>query len=789
MPDHRRRLRFTATFWLMTLLLLLAFGLRAHRLATDSVWWDEGYSIWMARLPIGQMLFETAHDAHPPLSYAMLHGWRVLVGDQEFALRLQSVLFGLLTVALSYRIGREAGGRWAGLAGALLVSLARLPVWWSQEVRMYAPATFFTALAMWMALRLFDDRFGDRRRLWPPAAILALSLGAGLLTLYLFAATVLVLNLAFVYAFLTSRRRWKLAAAWVASTVGMLVLFLPWIAYAAGRMPTWVTPQPPVDLWYVVKLYLGVTFLGIATNIEQVMPLLVAGLVALAVSAGAALVGSPPEKRAAWVTLLIGALLPPLLVYLLSLPRGQFNYPTPSPRYFLLLSTPVYVLLGWGATALNRYLKHAGTLALVALVAASLWSLSLYYPGLYLSDDYQSIAAVLQAMRRPRDAVVLNNDSDWPIFAYHYTDSFDRKISKTQPIRDEKYAEYLLKRYRRRSDGVWLVQTRYAAETDPDNRLWEWLNDHSWKKVSYTFPEAELWFFSLNQERADVARSGLAAGWPETFVPVEAPIAEGVSLAGYTQVVPQIRAGDALTIGLGWHTGPDATGQWPVALKLVAPDGDEIATTTTSLLAKRKAQGDRYQPVEILVPPDAPGGRAQIVFVAGELWQPLGTVQIRERSSPSRQPVEVPLTAIPLDARFGQGITLLAVDLPGQTTWSPGQGIPLTLYWRADVPITERYKVFVHLVGQEYNPASGNTVWGQQDQEPQGGAAPTTGWQPGAIVEDGYLIYVEETAPPGDYRLQAGLYLPLDGLRLPAFDADSAPLGDAVELFEVEIVP
>jgi 4-amino-4-deoxy-L-arabinose transferase-like glycosyltransferase len=768
----------------MTLILLLAFGLRLHRLACDSIWWDEGYSIWMARLPTAQMLFETSHDAHPPLSYAMLHGWRLLVGEEEFALRAQSVFFGLLTVALSYQIGREAGGRRAGLAGALLVTLARLPVWWSQEVRMYAPATFFVALALWMALRMFDDR----RRLWLPALVLAVGLGAGLLTLYLFAGAVVVLNLAFVIAFFASSRRWKLALAWIAAQAGALALFAPWAIYAIGRLPSWVPPQAPVDLMHVVKLYLSVIFLGVAAGIERYTPLLVAGAIALLVTAAASLIASQRRQRVAWTTLVIGTLLPPLLVYLLSLPRGHFNYPTPSPRYFLLLSTPVYVLLGWGAVALNRRLKHTGSVLLIGLAALSLWSLAQYYPGLHLSDDYLSMAATLEALRQPGDAVVLNNDADWPIFAYHYPHDFDRHISTTQRIRDEKYAEHLLKAYRRQ-DGVWLVQTRYAAVTDPENYLGEWLKSKAWGRQVYTFPEGELWFFAMKQERADLLLRNLAERWPSAFVPVDAPVADGVRLTGYTQVVPEIRAGDTLVIGLGWHTDDDVKGEWPVALKVIGPGGQEITSTLVSLAPKRKAEGDRFQPVEVFIPPDAPGGRAQVVFTAGEIWQPLGRVRILAREGPSPGSARVPDTATPVDARFGEGIVLAAVDLPDRAAWSPGEGIPLTLYWEAQSPITEKYKVFVHLVGDTHNPASNNTIWGQQDQEPQGGVSPTTSWQPGAVVEDGYLIYVQDDAPPGRYRLQVGLYLPLGGDRLPAFDADGAPLGDSVTIFEVQVIP
>ena len=45
---------------------LLAAALRFYRLGQKSIWWDEGFSVFMARLPIAEMIAATAHDTHPP---------------------------------------------------------------------------------------------------------------------------------------------------------------------------------------------------------------------------------------------------------------------------------------------------------------------------------------------------------------------------------------------------------------------------------------------------------------------------------------------------------------------------------------------------------------------------------------------------------------------------------------------------------------------------------------------------------------------------------------------------
>ena len=97
------------------LILLLAFAFRIHYLALDAIWWDEGYSVWISRFPLPRMIAETARDVHPPLYYALLHGWMRIAGHDEIAIRLLSVFFGLIAVTFVYRAARLVGGGY-GLA-------------------------------------------------------------------------------------------------------------------------------------------------------------------------------------------------------------------------------------------------------------------------------------------------------------------------------------------------------------------------------------------------------------------------------------------------------------------------------------------------------------------------------------------------------------------------------------------------------------------------------------------------------------------------------------------------
>ena len=80
-------------------LLISGWGLRIHRLGDKSIWWDEGWSVWVARQPFVAIAQQVGHDAHPPFYFWLLHVWRWGSGDSEFGLRLSSALLGMLTVA------------------------------------------------------------------------------------------------------------------------------------------------------------------------------------------------------------------------------------------------------------------------------------------------------------------------------------------------------------------------------------------------------------------------------------------------------------------------------------------------------------------------------------------------------------------------------------------------------------------------------------------------------------------------------------------------------------------
>ncbi len=92
---------------LLLAVLLLAFGLRFHKLEAQSFWNDEGNSARLSERAIPLIIEGTASDIHPPFYYLILRGWRELVGETEFGLRSFSAFVGVGTVAVTLALGKE----------------------------------------------------------------------------------------------------------------------------------------------------------------------------------------------------------------------------------------------------------------------------------------------------------------------------------------------------------------------------------------------------------------------------------------------------------------------------------------------------------------------------------------------------------------------------------------------------------------------------------------------------------------------------------------------------------
>ena len=120
----------------------------------------------------------------------------------------------------------------------------------------------------------------------------------------------------------------------------------------------------------------------------------------------------------------------------------------------------------------------------------------------------------------------------------------------------------------------------------------------------------------------------------------------------------------------------------------------------------------------------------------------------------------LPESAAPADVRWGD-IRLIGQELPSPRRWSPGDEIPLTLYWQPLQASSELHALFISLVDAEGEALA--TI----DSFPGWGSLPTTWWQPGAIYQDDYILQIpQDAAGFSALQLHIGWYPFPDGANI-----------------------
>ncbi len=240
----------------------------------------------------------------------------------------------------------------------------------------------------------------------------------------------------------------------------------------------------------------------------------------------------------------------------------------------------------------------------------------------------------------------------------------------------------------------------------------------------------------------------------------------GLLLLGYQSPQTALKPGDTLDVLLFWQSLQFPLPQYKASLWLEDSSGQrwgEMNVTVGGVFSTDRWSSEQVvrDPYRFLLTPNMPEGaytvRLTLADGLGFSSGPIGLFKIDIRDRVKK--FDLPQISKQQKANLANRIELLGYDLPSSQI-SPGQTLPLTLYWRALAPMDTSYTVFNHLVG------SGSNLAGQWDGVPSQGMLPTTEWVQGEIIEDVYHIPVREDALPGIYHLFVGMYDPITGNRL-----------------------
>ena len=175
--------------------------------------------------------FLAERDTHPPLWWSFFRVWHQVVGDTEYAGRIQATLFGLLALTVVYQLGR----RWFrsprfGLFALVVLGGNAFFVNYALEIRPYGLILFLSSLSM-----LAFDRWLTRPT-WRRAAWYAASLAA-LLYVHYFLVIFILAQVAYVLIFHLPRHHdGRTLRQIVGVPVIAFALWLPWFPSFLGQV-------------------------------------------------------------------------------------------------------------------------------------------------------------------------------------------------------------------------------------------------------------------------------------------------------------------------------------------------------------------------------------------------------------------------------------------------------------------------------------------------------------------------------------------------------------------------
>jgi hypothetical protein len=364
-------------------------------LSASGLWIDELFTVHLIHHHdgLGEVFRRALTDTHPPLYYFFLYGWTRLAGLSEWALRVPSAVFAVLSVGV-FAVGTRRVLSPAAIAFACAV--ATLSAFWfnqSQNARSYALCLALAAGLLSLAIAL--HRRVRLRSSFPVAHWLALSL-LGLVASLTHAYLLLALGM--VLAFLLfSVSSWRLRAALVAT--GLVVLAFN-IAYY--RIMVHSSQQDLQNLWFSNDAgFFSSQIRQAATDLMASQVALVVGLL-LVFGIQRRIVGEPffafDDTDTRWTTALAGFVL--IGVAVCGIAISMLVAPSFSDRNLLTCSPFAWLLIArlYDAVGPRGYTRSSTIVAVLGMILIGSYLLLLRGRELPRTENWRESAQYVEQL-------------------------------------------------------------------------------------------------------------------------------------------------------------------------------------------------------------------------------------------------------------------------------------------------------------------------------------------------------------------------------------------------------
>ena len=765
----------------IAVLILAVLALYVRHLGSQSLWFDEGLSVLFAARPLPE-LFRTLiyEDLHPPLYYLLLHFWMALVGNSELAVRIPSLFAAVLLVPLSLAVVREIWGQSApvswgqraggstvwyasGISAAALAATSPFIAYYAQETRMYSLAAVLALATTWALLRA--TRTATRRWWVCFSALLAASLYTQYFSAFVVPAFVL-------YALLLDRQRLRRTLLYM---VLAGLLYVPWIVPAymqLGRLlrtpDYWVTTR--IDpVWFARIMWRA--FLPDAPARLWLLVIVLGALVLVRLARRGRLLflhqamtedTADPARRTALVFLT--ALSPMLLTFVAVSIAPKF-----ATRYSIIAAAPLYICATVALYALlgrSRLTRSLFALVVLLALALSLRSTVAITTGRQNArDDARGLAGYLTANAKADDALLLVEAAPYALQYYYHgaTPWYGLHVGQDVSGAANTLNQILETRPRR----IWLILWHHEFADPMDMVVTELLRIGHEVDVPEQFLGYRLRAFDMVPPSVGAIEQPVQRieAQPKPQVATDAQFGSGLRLLGFDHFSHDQ---GWLHYVLYWQVEQPLVRNYSLTLNLEDRDGneylrqDQALSTPYFLPPAWPVQTPIRGRVDVFLPGDLPAVTYRVhlrvldpetqrnLEVVDAQGNPLGQALLLEELVLSKAALSTAPVSMknPLQVEMGDHVQLLGYDLAG-TTYSPGDTIPVILWWQSTGRPAQSHQAQFRLLDSRKR-----MIWEVRQSMIPG--YPTVGWHEGEINRGVYRLSVPSRVPAGEYSLQAG---------------------------------
>jgi mannosyltransferase len=461
---QKLKLSFNGNSLLIVSILLLGFLLRIYNLSGESLWLDEGHSVNLAHLSI-QQLDRYLYEVYPPLYFLFLHFWIGIFGDSEFSIRFPSVIFGVLSIFMMYKMSSLLFNKNAGIISSLLLSLSIFHIYYSQEARAYTLMVLLTLLSMYCFVRIL-------RQINLIESIGYILFSTLLLYTHYFGSFVIIAQNIYVFGILIfSKRESELHfRKWILLQSIIAIIYLPWLFVLIHQLSHntgylyWISIPTITSLWDTLREYSGSQFLSgsrflfwlyIILLSLSLLPLrnsleeMSRGTIASTMENHSSVVNV--SSRDSIYLLLAWFLSPLLLPFLFS----HFVTPIYYTRYTISASLAFYILITRGIQKIK--IKYIKFIVLIIIITLSIGSLDGYYTKVH-KQQWREVARYIETREMPGDTLFY-----YPDWLFLIIDYYSKNIHlNMKPLQNGGQAEGDLSLISENHDRIWLITSFYA---------------------------------------------------------------------------------------------------------------------------------------------------------------------------------------------------------------------------------------------------------------------------------------------------------------------------------------